>query len=78
VKRNLPLSKNTDIANLDNFYVHADERIISAADFVLQERDDKAPKVSKYDNTKSEIKINNHREKLNFKSSGQKGLDDFN
>jgi Fanconi anemia group M protein len=78
VKRNLPLSKNTDIANLDNFYVHADKRIISAADFVLQERDDKAPKVSKYDNTKSEIKINNHREKLNFKSSGQKGLDDFN
>jgi hypothetical protein len=79
VKRKLSLSNHIGETKLGNFKVKIGDKIISATEFVQEEKDLHAPTVVEYD--EREIDANSKevkRVKLEkFHSLGQRGLDEF-
>ena len=79
VGRGLPRPHHTDLSNLARFSVDENGSVISAAEFVLKERDRHNSKLSEADETEV-IEISERNlsvSPMNFRPTGQSGLEDF-
>ena len=80
VRRKLPRKTHQDLSKIVRFRVFGDNEIISAADFVRNERENYRPKMKEKDlsevviTEKDEVK---QIEPAKFRPMGQKGLEDF-
>ena len=80
MRRKLPRKTHQDLSKIVRFRVLGDNEIISAADFVRNERENYRPKMKEKDlnevviTEKDEVK---QIEPAKFRPMGQKGLEDF-
>jgi Fanconi anemia group M protein len=79
VKRSLLQIPHLDMSNMTNFEVNMGDDIVSAESFVHSIREENRPEVEDYDTTKLKGKndVRKKSENIQFRSSKQKGLEDF-